>query len=315
MGLKRTLPVAISLKDARIQLHKLLLSAVKKRIKSKKSGILFSGGLDSAVLAKLSQGFEPDISLYCTGFSNSKDLMNAKEAAAILELPLNIIQLELDTVEAALPKILTALVEPTTMDFAIAIPLYFAAQFAKNEGKTNVLCGQGADESLGGYKRYEDILAMEGYTRLHSCLQNDVFDLFGSLKREFAIATINRIEFGFPYLDRDVLRFLLPLPAEYKILRENSVFIRKHILRLVAKDLGLPSQIYNRPKLAAQFGSGAQKALDKLARNNGFTRLISRQYGYQNHIIMYIDHLGYVTGLSIPEPRKTQLLQFLNDTD
>lgn len=315
MELKRTLPATISLKDARNQLRKLLLNAVEKRIEPKKSGILFSGGLDSSVLAKISQGFERDIVLYCTGFSNSKDLINARDAAAILNLPLRTIQLELDVVEAALPQILTVFVEPTPMDLAIAIPLYFAAQLAKNEGKTVVLCGQGADESLGGYKRYEDILEKEGYIGLHSCLQNDVLDLFGSLKREFAIATVNRIEFGFPYLDRDVLQFLLPLPAEYKILREDSTFIRKHILRLVAKDLGLPPQIYDRPKLAVQFGSGTQKALDTLARKNGFTRLISRQYGYQSHIQMCVDYLGYNVGLSIPESRKMKLLQFLKNTE
>lgn len=153
----------------------------------------------------------------------------------------------------------------------------------------------------------------EGYTRLHSCLQYDALDLFGSLKREFAIATVNRVEFGFPYLDRDVLQFLLHLPAEYKILRENSVFIRKHILRLVAKDLGLPSQIYNRPKLAAQFGAGSHKVLDALAVKNGFTRLLSRKYGYQSRIQMYVDFLGYNIGIPIPEQRKINLLQFLKN--
>ena len=40
------------------------------------------------------------------------------------------------------------------MDLAIAIPLYFAAKIEKNEAKITVLCGQGVDESLGGYKRY-----------------------------------------------------------------------------------------------------------------------------------------------------------------
>ena len=313
MELKRTLPVAISMGDARKQLRELLHGAVEKRIRTKEISILFSGGLDSSVLAKIGQEFETDIVLFCTGFLNSKDLMNARDAAATLELPLHIVQLDLDVVESALPKILTALGEPKPMDLAIAIPLFFASQLAKREGKTIILCGQGADESLGGYRRYVDILKEEGYTGLHLRLQNDVLDLFGSLKREFAISTINRIEFGFPYLDRDVLQFLFQLPAEYKIFRENEegTYIRKYILRLVAKDLGLPLQIYERPKLAAQFGAGTQKALDKLAVKNGFTRLVSRKYGYWSRIQMYIDFLAYNIGIPIPEQRKKNLLQFL----
>ncbi len=306
-------PIPISLNNARIQLRKLLLNAVERLIRNRKCGVLFSGGLDSSVLAKICQEFETEIVLYCTGFSNSKDLINARDAAAILELPLHTVQLELDEVEAALPKILRSLVKPTSMDLAIAIPLYFASQLAKKEGNVIVLCGQGADESLGGYKRYEAILDKEGYPGLHSCLQNDVLGLFRSLKREFAIAIVNHIEFEFPYLDRDVIQFLLQLPAEYKIRIENSTFIRKHILRLVAKDLGIPPQIYNRPKLAAQFGAGTQKALDQLAVKNGFIGHLPRKYEYSSRIQMYVDFLGYTAGVFIPKPRKQRIFRFIEE--
>lgn len=313
LELKRTLPTTITLDNAREKLRKLLYNAIKKLIGIGEIGILFSGGLDSSILAKIGKDLEADIALYCAGFSNSKDLINARHSAVTLDLPIHIVQLDLDTVESVLPQILTALEEPHPMNLAIAIPFFFATQLAKREGKVIVLCGQGADESLGGYRRYVDILEMEGYTELHTRLQNDVINLSIGLQRECVISTTTHIEFGFPYLDRTMLQFLLQLPAEYKIFKDDSNYIRKHILRLVAKDLGLPAQIYERPKLAAQFGAGTHKALDALAVKNGFTRLLSRKYGYQSRIQMYVDFLGYNIGIPIPEQRKINLLQFLKN--
>lgn len=313
LELKKTRPSMITLNDAREKLRELLCNAIKKLIGIGEIGILFSGGLDSSIIAKIGKDLEADIMLYCAGFSNSKDLNNARHAAAILDLPIHIVQLDLDAVESALPKILTALEEPHPMNLAIAIPFFFATQLAKREGKVIVLCGQGADESLGGYRRYMGILETEGYTELHSHLQNDVIDLSIGLQREYAISTATHVEFGFPFLDRTVLQFLFQLPAEYKIFKYNSNYIRKHILRLVAKDLGLPVQIYERPKLAAQFGAGTHKALGALAVKNGYTRLLTRKYGYQSRIQMYVDFLGNNIGILIPEQRKINLLQFLKN--
>ncbi len=315
LELKRTRPSMIPLDGAREKLRELLCNAIKKLIGigMGKIGILFSGGLDSSILAKIGKDLEADIVLYCAGVFNSKDLINARHSAAIIDLPIHIVQLDLNAIESALPHILTALEELHPMNLAIAIPLFFATQLAKHEGKVIVLCGQGADESLGGYRRYVNILETKGYTELYSHLQNDVIGLSIGLQRECAISTATHVEFGFPYLDRTVLQFLLQLPAEYKILKEDSTYIRKYILRLVAKDLGLPAQIHERPKLAAQFGAGAHKALAALAVKNGFTRFLSRKYGYQSRIQMYIDFLGYNIGIPIPEQRKTNLLNFLKN--
>ncbi|NJE02542.1 asparagine synthase-related protein, partial [Thermococcus sp. JdF3] len=47
--------------------------------------------------------------------------------------------------------------------------------------------------------------------------------------------------------------------------------IRKAILREVAVELGLPKWIAERDKKAAQYGSGAQKLLKKLAKSEGMT--------------------------------------------
>ena len=110
-----------------------------------------------------------------------------------------------------------------------------------------------------------------------------------------------------------MIQFLLQLPAEYKIRIENSKFIRKHILRLVAKDLDILPQIYNRPKLAAQYGAGTQKALDQLAVRNGFMGHLPRKYEYSSRIQMYVDFIGYQNGLYLPELRRNRIIQFIEN--
>jgi diphthine-ammonia ligase len=57
------------------------------------------------------------------------------------------------------------------------------------------------------------------------------------------------------------------IPSSLKINEENS----KIILRQAAEAEGLPNTIAWRKKRAAQYGSRLDRAIDKLARKNGFS--------------------------------------------
>jgi asparagine synthase (glutamine-hydrolysing) len=74
------------------------------------------------------------------------------------------------------------------------------------------------------------------------------------------------LKLSVPYVDKKLSTFALNLSAEQKISGE----INKKILRELAIELGLGSEIALRPKKAAQYGSNFDKALEKLARANGF---------------------------------------------
>ena len=64
------------------------------------------------------------------------------------------------------------------------------------------------------------------------------------------------------FLKISSLSFILYIPGKYKI-RNNEDLLRKHILRDVAKSIGVPDYIADRPKKAAQYGSGINKILKK----------------------------------------------------
>jgi asparagine synthase (glutamine-hydrolysing) len=72
----------------------------------------------------------------------------------------------------------------------------------------------------------------------------------------------NGVELRVPFLDNDIINLALDIPAKYKI-KDNEDVLRKHILRDAAKSIGVPDYIADRPKKAAQYGSGINKILKK----------------------------------------------------
>jgi asparagine synthase (glutamine-hydrolysing) len=70
------------------------------------------------------------------------------------------------------------------------------------------------------------------------------------------------VELRVPYLDLQIINIAMNTPMKYKINDVNDR-LRKCILREVAMDLGVPQEIVERPKKAAQYGSGIHKILTR----------------------------------------------------
>ena len=55
-----------------------------------------------------------------------------------------------------------------------------------------------------------------------------------------------------------------------KSTQKIDALTNKKIIRNIAMDLGIPNEFSNRKKKGAQYGSGFDKAILKLAKRNGF---------------------------------------------
>ena len=233
------------------------------RIRSaKKTGVLFSGGLDSTIIAYLASQ-SSEVVLYTAGTEDSPDLEWARKVADRFGWKLRERIFTLDDVREVVKKVAFAVEEPNPMNLAIGIPLYFATELAGRDGVKVLLSGQGADELFGGYAKYLEKPELMWEDLLRIAERN--------LARDDKIAMLNGVEGRFPYLSLPVVALALRTPLELKISGNE----RKVALRELAIKLGIPVWIAKREKKAAQYGSRAQKLLEKLARER---RLSLREF-------------------------------------
>lgn len=221
-----------------------------------KMGILFSGGLDSSLLALIASKYG-DVVLYTAGAEGSQDLEWARSVSAELDLPLREYVFDLKDIEDAIPRVMFAIEEPNPMNLAIGIPMYFATKLAGEDGIKILLSGQGADELFGGYAKY---------LKRPELMERDVLELGEkNLVRDDKVAMLNGVEGRLPVLDLNVIKLALSMPLNYKI--EDG--IRKRILREVALEMGLPKRVGFREKKACQYGSNSQRMIEKIAKRRG----------------------------------------------
>jgi asparagine synthase (glutamine-hydrolysing) len=244
------------------ELERALTSAVEKRTRNVKAGLLFSAGLDSSLLAGIAKELGREPALYTAGLEGCLDFKYAERAEECFEVRYKVIG------EDELPryarKVIYAIEEFNAMKVCVGIPLYAACEAAREDGLKVVLSGQGADELFAGYYRYLS-MSME---ELEKALLEDFTRIAEvNLQRDDAVAMANSVELRLPYLDREVVRVALGLPLEYKI-KDGR---RKHILRLLARRKGLPEFMVERDKKAVQYASGVEKALRRLAKEAGKT--------------------------------------------
>ena len=69
-----------------------------------------------------------------------------------------------------------------------------------------------------------------------------------------------------PYINDELIILAMSLPRIQKIDSQKN----KKILREIAIEIGIPRIISERKKKGAQYGSGFDKAITKLAKKNGF---------------------------------------------
>lgn len=257
-----------------------LYSAVEKRVENIRDvGLIFSGGVDSTILAVLlktiaekrnsEKGLPLNVRLYSVGVESSQDIKFSRQIAEELDLPLNEVIIDENTVKESIIPVLTAIEDGNIMKLGVGMTIYLAAKAMKEDNIKVALSGQGADELFGGYNRYlkhfEENSLFDAYFSLDEEIYHDIANMHHvNLERDDAVSMANGIELRVPFLDKDIIELALDIPGRYKI-KDNGDLLRKHILRDVAKSIGVPDHIADRPKKAAQYGSGINKILKKRA--------------------------------------------------
>ncbi|EFA78384.1 hypothetical protein PPL_09035 [Heterostelium album PN500] len=263
-------------------------------------GVLFSGGLDSMVLAAVSHQHIPagePIHLINVAFGNDNatsdefDKVPDRKTAisGLYELrtmapdrewiliKVNVTDQWMDWAKPIVYQLSYPAI--TIMDMTISLALWFAG---RGEGIIHVdeklqqqqqrvmttckvlLMGSGADEQLAGYGRHRSAFARGSWQVLQSELNKDFNRIWKrNLGRDDRVISSNRREPRFPYLDENVIEYLNSVPLSYVCdLSLPQGTGDKRILRELAKSLGL-TESTKLIKKAIQFGSRSSKQLNR----------------------------------------------------
>jgi asparagine synthase (glutamine-hydrolysing) len=252
-----------------------LVESMRKRVSDfKKIGIVFSGGIDSVIVAYLAKQMAPEVICYTSGIKDSSDILNSLEIAEKLDLKLEVEQMTESDVESTIPKIISIIEDDNMGQVEVAIPIYGAVKLAHEQGIRVMLTGQGADELFGGYSWYSKIVKKHGYEKIQGYLIEDIKLLYKeTLEREDKITMSQSIELREPFLDTNLIDTVLRIDPRLNIQNNGNNYdnLGKRVHRKLAEKLGIPKEIAYRIKEAAQHGSGIHNTLNTLAMKNGFT--------------------------------------------
>ena len=244
---------------------KYLIEDALFNLKSKKTILLFSGGLDSAVLVRMMQLKKINFSAITSGTKNSSDIKFSKQAAKEMRFPLKVVLLNEKLAKECAIKAVNTLKDANPVFVSIAIPEIAMLEQTKSKEPKIIITGLGSDEIFAGYNSHQKALEKGAIAVQNECKRR-ILQVKKDVKRDKTIAQHYKHKVYFPFLDKNIVNFGLKLPAPMKISKNE----RKIILRRLAKEIGLPEFISNRPKKAMQYGSGSNDLLKKISRKEGF---------------------------------------------
>tara|TARA_B100000686_G_C16552941_1_gene843601 strand:+ start:64 stop:978 length:915 start_codon:yes stop_codon:yes gene_type:complete len=260
-------------------LFEALKKSVMDSIPSEPFGILLSGGVDSTLIAKICKDYGADFRCFCVGIKGSADVESAKIAAEELELNLVLKEYEINEIEELLMKSINILPIPEIhndnyIEYMVKISVSAVLLAALNLGNEKVfLSGIGAEELFAGYHRHSLSTDKGGKWRGNQIkeLEEESWDGIKRLEdlviiRDEMVSKSVKKQIVSPYINDELIILAMSLPSIQKIDSQTN----KKILREIAMEIGIPRIISERKKKGAQYGSGFDKAITKLAKKNGF---------------------------------------------
>jgi len=243
------------------ELLKNIQDAIKKTVPKKRIGIAFSGGVDSSLISKILSDLEYDITLLTIGFSESHDILFAKEVNEQLEFPHHILEIDADSFEKISSDINKKIQTDNLSWNENCIAFYYVSKLAASLNIDAVVTANGIDELFCGYNAYREVIS-QGESAVNKLMDQKIENEIKMMKAVNQISSEFGVEILQPLLDLEFIKYAKTIPISDKI-HDSEDLMRKHVIRKLAYEIKIPEISYTKRKKALQYGTKIHKKLLK----------------------------------------------------
>lgn len=274
-------PKKAQVKEELLELYR---QAVKSHLLSDVPlGILLSGGVDSSMLLALMNEFGENWKSFTVGYGKSfvdDELEDAKETANIFNSSHHSIEINQESFEETLSKIIACVEEPIAS--SSIVPMYHVCQKARQEVKV-ALMGQGPDELFGGYTRHLGVQYGRYWRSMLGTMRKPISKLLSLLPR-----------------NESIRRGLYSLEEPRRMIRYQQVFsvMSESLIDGLFQDKVLPEGVGD---LILDSWKDLEPLIEKTDDLNGFQYLEIRS-SLPDELLMYGDKLSMAHSLEVRVP-------------
>ena len=202
-----------------------------------------------------------DVHLLTIGFRDSHDINFAKEVNQLLNFPHSISEIDPEKFKEVSQRINQIIKSDNLSWNENSIAFHYVAELAqKNELKT-VVTANGIDELFCGYNSYREAIEKgegEVTKMMDEKLKNEgeMMVAINKVTAEFGVKMVQ------PFLSPSFVDYSKKIPVSEKIHGPDDMQ-RKHPIRELAMDYGVPEIAAQKQKKALQYGSQIHKSLLK----------------------------------------------------
>ncbi|MCV0401269.1 MAG: asparagine synthase C-terminal domain-containing protein [Nitrosopumilus sp.] len=236
-------------------------SSIFETVKVKKIGIAFSGGVDSTLISQICSDMDFDVTLLTIGFSESHDILFAKHVNEFLKYPHHILEIDPDTFPDVSLKINQTIKTDNLSWNENCIAFYYVSKLANSLGLDTIITANGIDELFCGYNAYREAFS-GGESKVNEVMLTKLDNELKMMKAVNLVASEFGVKILQPLLSPKFIEYAKTVPMSEKI-HDSEDLYRKHIIRKLAREVGVPELSCTKRKKALQYGSKIHKALLK----------------------------------------------------
>ena len=243
------------------ELLKNIQDAIKKTVPKKRIGIAFSGGVVSTLISKILSDLEYDVTLLTIGFSESHDILFAKEVNEQLKFPHHVLEIDADSFEKISSDINKKIQTDNLSWNENCIAFYYVSKLAASLNIDAVVTANGIDELFCGYNAYREVIS-QGESAVNKLMDEKIENEIKMMKAVNQISSEFGVEILQPLLDLEFIKYAKTIPLSDKI-HDSEDLMRKHVIRKLAFEIKIPEISYTKRKKALQYGTKIHKKLLK----------------------------------------------------